>query len=345
MVFTCGSAEPIRLLPREAEHGQGGFTPIGEGPLGHVVPGAAGGVGGPGGSGGGVAGGLLGVGMPTGAGPAAMDLSSLMSAAQQLQEMSCQSEGDRRRGKKKKEKEQKKKEKKAKDKKEKKHHKKKKKNKKKKSRRSGSSSSRSSSRSSKSSSSLSSRSRSRSSRSGSSSSSSFLWWKDRTKTEKVTPQQLNKIESMKSKRKGDLVSFAASHPGALGAFFLAGVYAYMHKGMITKSSQLRDLSLSSCAAQSTGLTEVRDLRGIMTIAAAIDRVNRARLPQAGAPFHELAQPFVAMLGSGRVPLGQTFLRTVRGDGGRRELHTYGGRPHLPAAGHQGGSHSTWAPYF
>ena len=105
-------------------------------------------------------------------------------------------------------------------------------------------------------------------------------WKDRTKMKKVTPQQLNKIETMRFKRKGDLASFAASHPGALSAFFLAGVYAYVHKGMITKSSQLRDLSLSSWAAQFTGLAEVRDLQEIMTIAAAIDRVNRREISQA-----------------------------------------------------------------
>ena len=204
-VFTCGSAEPIRLLPRGAEQGQGGSTPIGGGLMGPVAPAGA------------RAGGLLGVGMPPGAALAPMDLGSPMAVVQQLREMNRQVEGDRRKDKKKKEKEQKKKEKKAKDKKKKKHHKKKKK----KSRRSGSSSSRS--RTSKISSSRSSRSRSRSSRSGSSSSISFLRWKDRTKKKKVTPQQLNKIETVKSKRKGDLVPFAASHPGALSAFFLAGV--------------------------------------------------------------------------------------------------------------------------
>ena len=50
--------------------------------------------------------------------------------------------------------------------------------------------------------------------------------------------------------------------------------------MITKSSQLRGLSLSSWTAQFTGLTELRDLREIMTIPAAIDRVNRREISQA-----------------------------------------------------------------
>eukprot|EP00973_Karenia_brevis_P033286 4592617-Karenia_brevis.AAC.1 len=75
---------------------------------------------------------------------------------------------------------------------------------------------------------------------------------------------------MKFKKRGDLVAFAAKHPGALSGYFLAGVYSRLSKGMATKASDLNRVSVSQWASQHTGLTELRDLREVQNIALAMD---------------------------------------------------------------------------
>lgn len=88
------------------------------------------------------------------------------------------------------------------------------------------------------------------------------------------------MEQLKFKKKGDLVSFAACHPGALTAHFLAGVYARLSKGTISRSSQLRDVSVEAWANQFSGLTEVRDIKEVVTLAEILDHVNRKEIARA-----------------------------------------------------------------
>jgi len=104
-----------------------------------------------------------------------------------------------------------------------------------------------------SSSSSTSRSRSRSS-STSSRSRKPLAWKESGRDKGVSYTDLNHVEQLKLKKKGDLISFAARHPGALTAHFLAGVYARLSKGTTSRTSQLREVSVASWAHQFSGLT-------------------------------------------------------------------------------------------
>lgn len=91
---------------------------------------------------------------------------------------------------------------------------------------------------------------------------------------------LNHVEQLKLKKKGDLISFAARHPGALTAHFLAGVYARLSKGTISRTSQLREVSVASWAHQFSGLTEVRDVKEVLTLAEILDHVNRKEIARA-----------------------------------------------------------------
>ena len=131
------------------------------------------------------------------------------------------------------------------------------------------------------SSSSSSRSRSRSSQSSSSGKSRRpLRWKDDGKDKKVSFAHLSHVDGLKLKKKGDLVVFAAKNPGALTAHFLAGVYARLSKGTITRTSQLRDVSVAQWAHQYAGLTEVRDIKEVLTLAEVLDAVNRKEVATA-----------------------------------------------------------------
>ena len=130
------------------------------------------------------------------------------------------------------------------------------------------------------SSSSSSRSRSKSSNSSESDSDGPLRWRQRAKNRRTSMKQLMHVEAAKFKKRGDLVSYAMKHPGALSAHFLAGIYARIHKGMMTQSRHLRDVNVAAWASSHTGLTELRDLREIANIAAAMDCIQRDEVAQA-----------------------------------------------------------------
>lgn len=80
--------------------------------------------------------------------------------------------------------------------------------------------------------------------------------------------------------KGDLLAFAAKSPGALTAHFLASVYARLSKGTLSRSSQLREASAASWAHQFSGLSEVRDLKEVLTLCEILDNINRREIARA-----------------------------------------------------------------
>ena len=126
-------------------------------------------------------------------------------------------------------------------------------------------------------------SRSRSSRSSSSSeddSDAPLRWGYKAKTKDVEHSQIYALDQQKFKRKGELVAYATKHPGALTAHFLASIYARLSKGRLTRSSQLRQASVVSWASQFSGLTEIRDIREVLTLAEAMDAINRKEIARA-----------------------------------------------------------------
>jgi hypothetical protein len=134
-------------------------------------------------------------------------------------------------------------------------------------------------------------SRSRSQSSSSGSSVEFLQWKPHGKDRSVAPKQLRALEAQRFKARGELLTFAAKHPGALSAHFLQIVHQRMMHGPLKRTKQLRDVNVSQWAASSTGLTEVRDLREVATLAAVMDYINSRDL---GTAMDIIAQRVVAI---------------------------------------------------
>ena len=126
----------------------------------------------------------------------------------------------------------------------------------------------------------SSRSRS-SSRTSSSSSSEFLRWSMKARDQAVSPAQLAKVDAERFKRRADLLRFATEHPGALSAHFLSAVRIKLGRGTVTRSKQLRDVPMAEWVQSGhSGLSEVRDQREALTLAAAMDALSRSDVARA-----------------------------------------------------------------
>ena len=81
-------------------------------------------------------------------------------------------------------------------------------------------------------------------------------------------------------KRSDLVAFAAKHPGALTGHFLSACYSKLSRGVPNRRSDLNDTSLATWAATHTGLTELRDLREVQTIAMAMDHIKASSVERA-----------------------------------------------------------------
>ena len=128
--------------------------------------------------------------------------------------------------------------------------------------------------------------------SSTSSSSDYLRWRGpKSKSRRVAPAQERKLETEKFKAKGDLLAFAAKHPGALSGYFLAMVHRKLSHGRLTETKQLRQASVTTWAAAHSGLTELRDQREVQTLALVIDLINARDLATA---MDVLAQRIIAI---------------------------------------------------
>ncbi|CAE8627969.1 unnamed protein product [Polarella glacialis] len=133
-------------------------------------------------------------------------------------------------------------------------------------------------------------SRSRSS-SSNSSDNEFVQWKDQGSSKSVKAESVRRLEGIKFKARGELLTFAARHPGALSGYFLAMIHQKLSAGRVTRGKQLREVSVSQWAAQHSGLTETRDLREVATLGAVMDCINMRDLSTA---MDTLSQRIVAI---------------------------------------------------
>ena len=139
------------------------------------------------------------------------------------------------------------------------------------------------------------RSSSSSSSSGSSrergKSRSPLRWRKSGRNKTVSGGQLQALNGMKFKKRGDLLAFASSHPGALAAGFLSEIHQRCGLGPIRQSSDLRKPSARAWAADKTGLSDIRDLREVATLATVVDHLN---LDEAAEALDVIAQRIAAI---------------------------------------------------
>ena len=94
---------------------------------------------------------------------------------------------------------------------------------------------------------------------------------------------LHALEGYRFKKKGDVVQYAAKHPGALSGYFLATCYQSASKGTIGTIGTQGDLSrvsVAQWASNQSGLSGIHDTREVATLAHAVDAINRKEVQQA-----------------------------------------------------------------
>ena len=107
----------------------------------------------------------------------------------------------------------------------------------------------------------------------------------------MDPAQERKLDTEEFKAKGDLLAFAATHPGALSGYFPAMVHRKLSRGRLSETKQLRQASVTTWAQAHSGLTELRDQREVQTLALVMDLINGQDLATA---MDVLAQRIIAI---------------------------------------------------
>ena len=85
---------------------------------------------------------------------------------------------------------------------------------------------------------------------------------------------------MKFDKAADLYGIAARHPGALTANFRFANYLRLSKGVVSNSKQMREVDVAQWMHQFSGLSDTRDVRESLTLAQAMNHINRRQLSQA-----------------------------------------------------------------
>ena len=119
----------------------------------------------------------------------------------------------------------------------------------------------------------------------------MIKWRAGGRSRTVRPSELRWLETRRFKARGELLAFAAEHPGALSGFFLSLCHQKLSHGMVKKTGDLRKVSVQQWAEKYAGLTELRDQREVLTIAAVMDAINTKDLEIA---MDILAQRVVAV---------------------------------------------------
>ena len=99
------------------------------------------------------------------------------------------------------------------------------------------------------------------------------------------------MESKRFKARGELLTFAASHPGALSGYFLAMVHQKLCHGVLKETKDLRKVNVCQWVSGHSGLTEVRNLREANTLAYVVDLINSRDLAMALNVLSQRLVPF------------------------------------------------------
>lgn len=100
-------------------------------------------------------------------------------------------------------------------------------------------------------------------------------WRATGRDKDIRDKQLREMVVTKSKTRVDLVTFASSHLGSLGASLLAHVHQVLLLGRLSSTSDLRKASVSawSRSVEQTGLRGLRDIRELETSGLLVDASN------------------------------------------------------------------------
>jgi hypothetical protein len=105
-------------------------------------------------------------------------------------------------------------------------------------------------------------------------------WRASGRNKKVEPKKVQRFASRRFRDQGDVIAFAASHPGALTAHFLHLVHQRFSQLTMKETKQYRSHSIVDWALHHSGLTETRDQKEVMTLALVMDSINARKLETA-----------------------------------------------------------------
>ena len=153
----------------------------------------------------------------------------------------------------------------------------------------------------------------KSSSSSSSSSGPLVWSSKASKKRKISDKQLAKANTLRFKKRADLLNYHMKYPGALGAHFLLQVQAKLGRTAPGSTRDLSAIDVSSWIAQSAEFKEVRDQREVQHLSrilaelgadrqgAAVDlivqRLREVRFAKSAGQSWEKAAP-ISLLPSG-----------------------------------------------
>ena len=125
-------------------------------------------------------------------------------------------------------------------------------------------------------------SRRSSSNSSSSRSPRYMQWRGPkgTRQTSISRRQVERAESLRFRRRSDLVNFASRHPGALGALFLHHLRSKMSLPGARRMGDLCDADIATWAATKTELKEVWDMRKLQALSRVLMELNRNNLGKA-----------------------------------------------------------------
>jgi hypothetical protein len=103
----------------------------------------------------------------------------------------------------------------------------------------------------------------------------MVWTKKGTK--RIRSSQITTLNSLRFKRRADLLNFHHRHPGGLAALFLWQVKQRMGGDPPKDSKQLKKVDTSTWVTMSSGLKEIRDQREVAFLAKILTELGHDRL--------------------------------------------------------------------
>jgi len=93
-------------------------------------------------------------------------------------------------------------------------------------------------------------------------------------------EEQHRLHQTKFRNRAELMTFAARHPGALSAFFLTTCKQQSSGGKVSTRNELKNVSTVAWATRHATVTDVRDIKEVLTLCAIMDQINQDTLPTA-----------------------------------------------------------------
>ena len=105
-------------------------------------------------------------------------------------------------------------------------------------------------------------------------------WDPENHLGKLSTKQLARMESLRFKKRADLVNFASRHPGGLTAHMMYQLRVRMMQGPPESMKDLYAVDAGIWSSTATGLKEVRDQREVAVLSRVLTLLNQKKVVEA-----------------------------------------------------------------